>query len=1200
MAPPCALRGSAAEKGTANYLHSEITKNGQQQMFSTETPPHSRRKSFKAFTKQLVNPTLRQQHQPLPNPSSMSDRIPLDQNNNSNSKTNNTENHQLPPSATLILGQTSKINPRLPRPSATAISLSSVPYSYAYGAAGSPPQPGTKKPFNSAQTVDTTDSISPRSRSSRGRQAPTYPDDMSVASASSDKNAPEPAHIRYARLNQRLQNTGSANAPNPALPKVVVPKPSSTLLNDTSVNIASAFERAQLASRTKNNSSNHNTNADQQAQQNNNNDNHHTRPEIHQDRQNLTASIDQDNIQYTNNEQLNENQQLNKKRKKNRRSIDPSYRYRPGDSATSDSEAGEGIADKRMRREKKARLEQEKLDAQPGTAKKRAVSKRRRTSSRRSNGSDDLTDSNEDTGPVRYCLLLIFCEQWAYLFSQFSDASERENTHRRNDGPSRDPPEVGLARPGRQSVQRIDTDITHHPARKSQPSATFYLSDPEASQPPEGEGSRDQSHDHELTAGTTEESSRSVLRLSGDSYDFAEEERIVRALGDQIRQQPQSAADASIDDGSTSERHRQESSANSSWAGPSRDRTRSDEASHHSDAGMREIEEIVASSRQAARRKPEKPRVLPLPLPHQKKAISPIAEETAHELREQPKTSLFTSMLDGLGSRCGKQLATLLSFIFQHEFWNRFTWLVLLGSTVLALLISLVSHILILSRGLISSLLTRHFSPPFYLLRCADSYNTGDINFSLLPLFSSSKRTSPTFSAPMAEIHDLAELIERLRSLESVVSTISVEQHQDSQNLQQSIIRDKKELDYKVGRLELKLEEEEKVRSGLEDKVQRKLDQGVKGLRSDLESVIIGHRHDHGQLEKLKQVLDGLGGRLESLDSSNSNSVTREEARVMIEQLWSVKGRDGFADADNLKQAVLKATLKQIEQDGYVTKTEIGQLLESELRVMGAGFEQQLDSRLEKIRQELNAPRSRTRNLDANVGGGAVMESVQEMIEEAIERYSQDGIGKRDFALYSGGARVIPQLTSKTYEISVKTWSQKFIGFITGAESVIRGRGPITALSPEVELGKCWPIPGSTGQLAVYLSRKILITEVSIEHVSKSLAYELDSSPREIEVWSIDDSKKLLDIVYDPNLPSRIQTFAIPSELNYLTSTSADSDDDQAVSSSHQDDHLPTHTAPILRQGVLFKIKSNHGNPYYTCIYRIRVHGLMESELNSK
>jgi hypothetical protein len=221
---------------------------------------------------------------------------------------------------------------------------------------------------------------------------------MSVASVSSEKTGSEPAQIRYARLNQRLQNTGSANAPPQVPPpKVIVPKPNSTHLNDTSVNIASAFERAQLASRL-----NKNQNPPQKSTQQSaiNQNNNHTRPENIQssyDRQNLNPSNDQDD-QYTNAE-LNQSHPTNKKRKKGRRSIDPSYKYRPGDSATSDSEAGEGIADKRLRREKKARLEQEKLEAQPGTSKKRAISKRRKTTSRRSNGSDDLTDSDLDTGP---------------------------------------------------------------------------------------------------------------------------------------------------------------------------------------------------------------------------------------------------------------------------------------------------------------------------------------------------------------------------------------------------------------------------------------------------------------------------------------------------------------------------------------------------------------------------------------------------------------------------------------------------------------------------------------------------------------------------------------------------------------------------------------------------------------------------------
>ncbi|WAQ92024.1 hypothetical protein PtA15_15A418 [Puccinia triticina] len=1051
-------------------------------MFSTETPPQARRKSFKAFTTQLPQP---QQH--------------------------------LPPSASLILGQTSKVNPRLPRPSSSAITLSSVPYSYAYGAAGSPPQLASKKTSNSAQTVDTTDSISPRSRSSRGRQPALHPDDMSIASVSSDKNGPEPAQIRYARLNQRLQNTGSAHAPSqPPPPKVIVPKPKSTHLNDTSVNIASAFERAQMASRS-NAPQSSNTQDRNPLQQNSH---HFTRPE------NLQPSYNRP-IPSTSNQ----------------RSIDPSYKYRPGDSASSDSEAGEGIADKRLRREKKARLEQEKQEHQSGTAKKRTVSKRRRTNSRRSNGSDDLTDSDEDTGPG----IAATRGRRIPKENQPGNASAGENVNRRHKDGSRkkdtnqrtdsrsdmnddDGSEVEPTRPKRQAVQSLDNDATPH-ARKQQPSATYFLSDPEASMPPE-ESARNQSYDQEHTVGTTE-SSRSALRLSGDSYDFAEEERIVKALGkQQTRQQHPLATETSIGDGSTSDHHRQESSPNFGWAGSSRERIRSDDHACRSDSGMREIEEIIASSRQTAHSKPEKPRVLPLPIPHQKTSIPTIIEESEHELRKQPDTLLFNSIPESLGTKWGKQLISLLSHLFRAEFWNRFTWLVLMGSVALALLIN--------------------------------SLKTGDISFPLLSLFSS-KRASSTFSAPTAEIQNLAELIERLKSLESAVTTISVEQRQDSKNLQQSLVRDKIELDYK-------------------------------GLRTDLESVIIGHRHDHGQLEKIKQTVEGLGGRLESLDNSNANSVTRDEARVMIEQVWSVKGRDGSSvDLEKLKQSVLKS----IDQEGYVTKAQIGKLLESELQVMGTGFEHQLDSKLEKIRQELQAPRSRTRNLDGSVSG-EVMESVQGMIEEAIERYSQDEIGKRDFALYSGGARVIPQLTSNTYEISVKSWSQKFIGLVTGADSVIRGRGPITALSPEVELGKCWPIAGPQGHLAVYLSRKILVTEVSIEHVSKSLAYELDSAPREIEVWSIEDSTKLLDVVYDPNLPARIQTFKVPAHLNYVSAPSENQLDTGASENGAPTDAASTAQTPVLRQGILFKIKSNHGNPYYTCVYRFRVHGLMESELNLK
>ncbi|KAI8455171.1 hypothetical protein BY996DRAFT_6413360 [Phakopsora pachyrhizi] len=102
-------------------------------MFSSNTPVQNCRKSFRAFTNQLVdrNNTHNQQHQQDRQP-------PSEEFINTNGQqpqatvSNNgiggqLEDQQLP-SASLILGHRSRINPRLPRPS----NLPTVPLSYAY------------------------------------------------------------------------------------------------------------------------------------------------------------------------------------------------------------------------------------------------------------------------------------------------------------------------------------------------------------------------------------------------------------------------------------------------------------------------------------------------------------------------------------------------------------------------------------------------------------------------------------------------------------------------------------------------------------------------------------------------------------------------------------------------------------------------------------------------------------------------------------------------------------------------------------------------------------------------------------------------------------------------------------------------------------------------------------------------------------
>ncbi|KAJ1825558.1 hypothetical protein LPJ70_007982, partial [Coemansia sp. RSA 2708] len=57
--------------------------------------------------------------------------------------------------------------------------------------------------------------------------------------------------------------------------------------------------------------------------------------------------------------------------------------------------------------------------------------------------------------------------------------------------------------------------------------------------------------------------------------------------------------------------------------------------------------------------------------------------------------------------------------------------------------------------------------------------------------------------------------------------------------------------------------------------------------------------------------------------------------------------------------------------------------------------------------------------------GDAAYTNVARMIEEALNRYTNDRLGKTDFALFSAGSRIIPGLTSPTFEPPARGLAQK-------------------------------------------------------------------------------------------------------------------------------------------------------------------------------
>ncbi|CAG8733041.1 7549_t:CDS:1, partial [Acaulospora morrowiae] len=241
-----------------------------------------------------------------------------------------------------------------------------------------------------------------------------------------------------------------------------------------------------------------------------------------------------------------------------------------------------------------------------------------------------------------------------------------------------------------------------------------------------------------------------------------------------------------------------------------------------------------------------------------------------------------------------------------------------------------------------------------------------------------------------------------------------------------------------------------------------------------------------------------------------------------------------------------------------------------------------------------------------------VRQEVQRAVEEMLYTYSQDKLNKADFALSSGGAKIISPLTSPTYEQWPTQWYKLILASTIG-HGITRGKPPITAIQPDTHVGQCWPFSGQQGQLAVLLSRQVYVTSVTYDHISKKVAMGTTSAPKEIEVWGfIDGDLEVKDKGADTikeDIPGYINE---QDTVNELGSNILDSSHLQTKGGELKLGSSPTHiflgqfvydlNGPPIQtfevnkinkpiRAVILKVNSNWDNPEYTCLYRFRVHG---------
>lgn len=256
--------------------------------------------------------------------------------------------------------------------------------------------------------------------------------------------------------------------------------------------------------------------------------------------------------------------------------------------------------------------------------------------------------------------------------------------------------------------------------------------------------------------------------------------------------------------------------------------------------------------------------------------------------------------------------------------------------------------------------------------------------------------------------------------------------------------------------------------------------------------------------------------------------------------------------------------------------------------------------------------------------------SILALVDAALEAYSADKINKADFALYSAGGRVIPSMTSPTFEVTAQdprssagtvsggSWLSRLPGFSSVATSSsnsvaarLRSRSPVVALHHDNAPGMCWPFAGQSGQLGIQLARKAIVTDITIEHPLSSLTFgDSSSAPREIAVFGLiereEDRQRVADWQRQEQAKREeaeseeggsgggdMEIISAPPDRNFMHLATFTYDASAAQRRSIQT-FSASAEARALRvpvSVVQVKVLSNHGEPSYTCLYRVRVHG---------
>ena len=358
------------------------------------------------------------------------------------------------------------------------------------------------------------------------------------------------------------------------------------------------------------------------------------------------------------------------------------------------------------------------------------------------------------------------------------------------------------------------------------------------------------------------------------------------------------------------------------------------------------------------------------------------------------------------------------------------------------------------------------------------------------------------------------------------------------------------------------------------------------GIVKEIDAMKMRADSRHAELLKLSgnkvQLLNTTFAELRTLVHGTTTNLGAE-LKKMADRINGVKSDAGRASSDlksglekQLKEyrsefKVYEKAAKKMLKSELAKQSKLSESINADLRLRLQGLEKDLASYGDKLLKatatqsepkswsssgacatKQSEPPKRILQNRSKDRSGLSSEQAKVLINEALEVFAADRVGRVDFASEAAGAMIVGSLTSKTHYMSLSTMLSSRVA----PEAVIR---------PDVSLGHCWPFKGSTGRITIQLQpfNGVVPTAISIEHVPTSIAHNIGSAPRNFQAYAYDMKKEspylLASGQYDAAANKSIQTFTFKNAA----------------------------IVPYLQVRIL----TNHGHPGHTCIYRIRVHG---------